>query len=243
MHSSRVPLLRLLPLHTGNAMADMMDWIQNSKPTRRWNYLWLSTLFQNDAVFIWIFPSMPSDFVTQISLNLFSLPVSMHIIYICARTEASVSMKLINTQSIIIKAWCFSDLIWRDSSGSVLVLVVACWLTVPRHYPKQDRLSSVNTHLQMYILKATSGRCITVTFWWARWRLKSLASRLFSQKFVQAQAKKKVKAPRHWRFWRELTGDRWIPRIKGQWRDNVSLWRHHPYTILHDQAIWKLSKL
>ena len=168
MHSSRVQLLRPLPLHIRNTMADKMDWIQNKKTPRGWDNLWLSALLQNDAVFIWIYPSMPSDLVTQISMilfmNLFRLPVSMHIIYICARTEASVNMKLINTQSIIIKASCFSDLIWRIGSGSVLVQVVACWLTVPRHYPRQDWLSSVNTHLQMYILKATSGRCITVAF-------------------------------------------------------------------------------
>ena len=25
-----------------------------------------------------------------------------------------------------------------------------------------------------------------------------------------------IKAPRHWPFWGEFTGDRWIPRTKGQ---------------------------
>ena len=33
---------------------------------------------------------------------------------------------------------------------------------------------------------------------WARWRLKSPASRLFTQPFVQAQIKENIKAPRHW---------------------------------------------
>ena len=32
---------------------------------------------------------------------------------------------------------------------------------------------------------------ITVTLWWARWRLKSPASRLFTQPFIQAQIKEK----------------------------------------------------
>ena len=49
--------------------------------------------------------------------------------------------------------------------------------------------------------------------WWARWRLKSPASRLFTQPFIQAQIKK-IKAPRHWFLWGEFTGDRWILRTK-----------------------------
>ena len=30
--------------------------------------------------------------------------------------------------------------------------------------------------------------------------------------------KKNIKAPRHWPLWGKFTGDRWIPRTKGQWR-------------------------
>ena len=39
-------------------------------------------------------------------------------------------------------------------------------------------------------------RSITVTSWFARWCLKSLASRLFAQLFVQAQMKENIKVPR-----------------------------------------------
>ena len=39
---------------------------------------------------------------------------------------------------------------------------------------------------------------ITVTSHWARWRLKSPASRWFTQPFFQAQIKENIKAPRHW---------------------------------------------
>ena len=39
---------------------------------------------------------------------------------------------------------------------------------------------------------------ITVTSSWARWRLKSPASRLFAQPFVQAQIKENIKCPRDW---------------------------------------------
>ena len=39
---------------------------------------------------------------------------------------------------------------------------------------------------------------ITVTSYWARWRLKSSGARLFTQPFIQAQIKENIKAPRHW---------------------------------------------
>ena len=51
-----------------------------------------------------------------------------------------------------------------------------------------------------------------------RWRLKSPASRLFAQPFVQAQIKENITALRHWPLWGETIGDRWIPLTKGQWR-------------------------
>ena len=34
--------------------------------------------------------------------------------------------------------------------------------------------------------------------------------------FVHEQIKENIKAPRHWPFWGEFTGDQWIPRTKGQ---------------------------
>ena len=39
---------------------------------------------------------------------------------------------------------------------------------------------------------------ITVTTSWARWRLISPASRLFTQPFIQEQIKENIKAPRYW---------------------------------------------
>ena len=50
----------------------------------------------------------------------------------------------------------------------------------------------------------------------ARWRLKSPASSLFAQPFIQAQIKENIKAPRHLPLCGEFTGDRWIPRTNGQ---------------------------
>ena len=50
------------------------------------------------------------------------------------------------------------------------------------------------------------------------YRLKSPASPLFTQSFIQTQIKENIKAPRHWPLCGEFTGDRWIPRTNGQLR-------------------------
>ena len=46
--------------------------------------------------------------------------------------------------------------------------------------------------------------------------LKSPASPLFTQPFIQAQIKENIKAPRHWPLCGEFTGNRWIPRTIDQ---------------------------
>ena len=48
------------------------------------------------------------------------------------------------------------------------------------------------------------------------WRLKSPASSLFTQSFIQAQIKENIKAPRHWPLCGGFTGHRWIPHTNGQ---------------------------
>ena len=55
---------------------------------------------------------------------------------------------------------------------------------------------------------------ITVTSLWGRWRLKSPASRLFTQPFIQVQIKQNIKTRCHWPLYGEFTGDRRIPRKK-----------------------------
>ena len=40
-----------------------------------------------------------------------------------------------------------------------------------------------------------------------RCRLKSPASRLFTQPFIQAQTKENIKGPRHWPLWGVVIGD------------------------------------
>ena len=57
---------------------------------------------------------------------------------------------------------------------------------------------------------------IIVTSYWARWRLISPASRLFTQSVSKALIKENIKTQRHWPLWRESTGDRRIPLTKSQ---------------------------
>ena len=73
-----------------------------------------------------------------------------------------------------------------------------------------------------------SNHFIKVMSWWARWRLKSPASRLFAEPFIQAQIKENIKAPRHRPLWGEYEGN---PPVTGGFRsqrasntENVSIW-------------------
>ena len=57
---------------------------------------------------------------------------------------------------------------------------------------------------------------ITMTSFWARWRLKSPASRLFAQPFIQAHIKDNIKA---------VAGE--LPVQKASNAENVSIWWRH----------------
>ena len=57
---------------------------------------------------------------------------------------------------------------------------------------------------------------LCVTSQWPLWYLKSPASRLLAQTFVQVHMNENIKDPRFWPFVGESIGDRWIPLTKGQ---------------------------
>ena len=63
-----------------------------------------------------------------------------------------------------------------------------------------------------------TGSSITLTSLWPRWRLKSPASRLFTQPFIQTQIKKKHRSSASLAFVWGIHRNRWIPRTKGQLR-------------------------
>ena len=87
--------------------------------------------------------------------------------------------------------------------------------------------TSVTTMTQIRRHNAGMSPNITLTSQWARWHLKSPASRSFTQPFVQAHIKEHIIAPRHWPLCGEFTGDRWIPRTKASNAENVSIWWRH----------------
>ena len=82
--------------------------------------------------------------------------------------------------------------------------------------------------MQKTIATQMSKCCITMTSYWPRWRLKSPASRLFTQPFIQTQIKENIKAPRHWPLCEEFTGTGEFPAQRASYAENVSIWwRHH----------------
>ena len=111
------------------------------------------------------------------------------------------------------------------------VLIVTCSACfIFRRYTHQGMLFASFYSVQVC--------CVTMTSYWARWLLKSPASRLFTQPFIQAQIKENTKAPRHWPLWGEFTGTRWIPRTKAGNAENVSIWwRHHDLTMYEHQQL------
>ena len=81
----------------------------------------------------------------------------------------------------------------------------------------------------VYILSdAIFSFTITMTSQWPRRRLKSPASRLFTQPFIQTQIKENIKAPRHWPLCGEFTGTGEFPAQRASNAENASIWwRHH----------------
>ena len=92
-------------------------------------------------------------------------------------------------------------LLTQNEILDILIVLTVCHTTWPANHLLDDVMAWAR---------------ITVTSLWARWRIKSPASRFFTQPFIQAQIKENIKAQRHWHLCGEFTGDQWIPRTKGQ---------------------------
>ena len=91
-----------------------------------------------------------------------------------------------------------------------------------------DMSFSWHFHLWLHRKLSFWELCITLTSKWPRWRLKSPASRLFTQPFIQMQMKENIKAPRHWPLCGEFTGTGEFPAQRASYAEYVSIWwRHH----------------
>ena len=73
----------------------------------------------------------------------------------------------------------------------------------------------------------TTPENITGTSYWARLCLKSSASRLFIQSFIQTQIKENIKAPRYWPMLGEFTGE--FPAQRASNAKNYFIWWRHHY--------------
>ena len=72
--------------------------------------------------------------------------------------------------------------------------------------------------------------------------LKSRASRLFTQPFVQAKIKENIKTSSNWPWCGEFTDDRWIPRTKSSYTENTSIWwRHNEHAS--NERIWQCYRI
>ena len=112
----------------------------------------------------------------------------------------------------------------------VLFAVVAAWHSMWPICPYSPRLFTDTGEIAR--LPLAEKIHFTVTSWWARWRLKSSVSRLFTQPFIQAQINENIIAPRHWPLCGEVTGHLWISSQRASKAENVSIWwRHHTWRI------------
>ena len=115
---------------------------------------------------------------------------------------------------------CVEQLTYRPKAQSAITLCIG----LP-HWSLGDvavilKLWSANT--------CYASSSITMTSQWAWWRLRSPASRLFTQPFIQTQIKENIKAPRHWPLNGEFTRTGEFPAQRDSYAEYVSIWwRHH----------------
>ena len=88
--------------------------------------------------------------------------------------------------------------------------------TVASHASRRFILPKYDCFSKAYSNWQHTKHPITMTSKWARWRLKTPASRLFTQQFIQAKIKETIAALSHWPLCGEFTDYRRIPRTKGQ---------------------------
>ena len=104
--------------------------------------------------------------------------------------------------------------------------------------PQANSLESHDAYMRQW---TGSLLVITITSQWARWRLKSSASRLLTQPFIQAQIKETIRAL----FTGLCAGNSSVtdenPAQMASNAENVSIrWRHHVRLIIGDKPLPKL---
>ena len=140
-------------------------------------------------------------------------------------------------------SWSSADRRINNSIAIKVRLILETWRYLFFHRPVVQELllenvpnifiSSVMKTYAKLINSRYNSRYITLTSKWPRWRLKSPASWLFTQPFIQMQIKENIKAPRHWPLCGEFTGTGEFPAQRASYAENVSIWwRHHGFMWL-----------
>ena len=122
------------------------------------------------------------------------------------------------------------------------------FITVPNEYPYHTTWMGLKWFA---IFCRSYCACLVWTVWslmhyndviMSAMRLKSPASRLFTQPFIQAQIKENTKAPRHWSLCGEFTTE--FPAQRTSDAENVSIWcRHHgiPICFSYHAQHWDIA--
>ena len=116
----------------------------------------------------------------------------------------------------------------------VSIILMMIMKITPVFYSANFKQRQVHIPISMTVIITVIARdapifpyLITLTSQWPRWRLKSPASRLFTQSFIRAQIKENIKAPRHWPLCGKFTGTGEFPAQRASNAENASIWRRH----------------
>ena len=155
----------------------------------------------------------------------------------CKRIATALRQKFSKIRPI--SQWLYSEMSLCILSASAFVAVVShdnAPLSQAKNCFWLFKSSQCDTFVHCDTFVALLSQCflralhshITLTSKWPRWRLKSPASRLFTQPFIQTQIKENIKTPLHWPLCGEFTGTGEFPAQRASYAVNVSIWwRHH----------------
>ena len=137
------------------------------------------------------------------------------VLYFCVWVMISLNCDVISLSGPMLAPWTVLseelNILWFLSSNLITLLCV--YISVLYYNRKQPDMVWYLT-LVNYLCRPGCGQFmivlktldITMTSQWAWWRLRSPASRLFTQPFIRAQIKENFKVPRHWPLCGEYTG-------------------------------------
>ena len=126
----------------------------------------------------------------------------------------------------------FNSLVPLRKRVLLLIKLFANCLKIQKKTWSGKMISNLSDHLPHFA--CIDILSITMTSYWAPWRLKSPVSRLFTQPFIQGVVKENIKAPRHWplRVNSPVTGE--FPAQRASNAETASIWwRHHDHMINH----------